>query len=294
MNPWFENQVQRVSYFVKTTETRAQAMPFIGALALAWRAYRADQCATLAAALAYYALLSIFPLALFVLTMASLFLDSDQAMRAVTGLISGYVPAGAQMIRATLQEVIRLRGALTVAAIAGFVWSAAGVFDLMQLGIHRAFKMEHTQPAWRRRVQSLAMVIGAGGLFGLSFVTTAAIRMSVHYGVLQRRDILPQVLPVLGALILGFLVFVVLYRFVPGRRASWRTVWFGALIAAILWEIAKLGFAWYITNFALLNLVYGSVGAIIALMLWGYISAAILLYGAEIAAVRSRAGLPDD
>jgi membrane protein len=81
-----------------------------------------------------------------------------------------------------------------------------------------------------------------------------------------------------------------LYRYIPyDPTIRWKDVALPALAAAALWEGAKLVFAWYISNLATLNLVYGSLGTIIALMLWGYISAVILLGGAELAAVMSGA-----
>ena len=89
-------------------------------------------------------------------------------------------------------------------------------------------------------------------------------------------------------MLIGAAVFGLLYRYLPYDPAiRWRAVWPGALIAAVLWEIAKLGFTWYITNLAVLNMVYGSVGAVIAVMLWGYLTAVIMLFGAELASVAS-------
>ena len=289
MNQWFEAQSQRAAFLAQTAEARVVAVPILGVFVRAARAYGADRCSMLAAALAYYGLLSIFPFMLFILAVASPFLNSDAAIRSVSASITGYLPSGAQMIRAALQEVIRLRGAVTLVAAVGFLWSASSVFDLLQVGINRAFKIEFSRPMWRQRLVSLGMVIGASVLFGLSFVGTTAIRLGIHNRLFERHDTTLEILTILTAVLFAFIVFAILYRYVPyGAATRWRDVWFGALVAAVLWEIAKLGFSWYLTNFALLNLVYGSVGAVIALMLWGYVTTMILLYGAEIAAERTR------
>jgi membrane protein len=290
LNNLIEQQSQRVLHLAQTAEARANAIPGVGVLVQAARAYSEDRCALLAAALSYYALLSIFPLLLFILSIASPFLQSEAAIRAATSFLGSYLPSGATLVRNSLHEVTRLRGPLTIASAAGFLWSASGVFDLIQLGLNRAFRVQRPRPMWRQRIVSLGMVASVSLLFGLSFLLTTSLRLAIHYRLLPRHNILVDALPVLGALILGIAIFGLLYRLIPYHSSiRWRDVWAGAVVAAVLWEIAKLGFAWYLTNFALLNLVYGSVGAVIALMLWGYVTAAILLIGAEIAAVAAGA-----
>ncbi|MBI5649611.1 MAG: YihY/virulence factor BrkB family protein [Chloroflexi bacterium] len=290
MNNPFEQSAQRIVGAVSATQTRVEAIPVLGILARAARAYSHDRCGTLAASLAYYALLALFPFMLFILALASPFLESDAAIRAVAGFVVAYVPTGAAMIRTALQEVVKARGAVSLIAALGFIWSASGVFDLIQLGINRAFCVERHRSLVRQRVVSFAMIVIAGALFALSFLSTTAIRVGIHYRVLPRRDLAIDIVPVLFATAIAFFVFAALYRFLPyGILVRWRDVWLGAFVAAGLWEIAKLGFAWYVTNFALLNLVYGSLGAMIALMIWGYVTAAIMLFGAQIVATQAGA-----
>ena len=288
MNNLIEQQSERVLHFAQAAEARARTVPAANVLIDAVRAYSEDRCSLLAAALSYYALLSLFPLALIILAVASQFSAADVATREVTRIISSYLPSGALMVRNALEDVTRLRGALTLVSALGFVWSASGVFDAMQLGINRAFRVSTPRPMWRQRLVSIGLVICASLLFGLSFALTTVMRLAIHYRVLERGDLLFEALPIVGALILGAAVFGLLYRYIPFDRViRWRAVWPGAVMAAVLWEIAKLGFAWYVTNYALLNMVYGSVGAVIAVMLWGYLSAVIMLLGAEIAAAAS-------
>lgn len=86
----------------------------------------------------------------------------------------------------------------------------------------------------------------------------------------------------------SFVIFALVYRFVPNDRISWRDVWPGALLAAFLFEVAKNAFAWYLANFANYSLVCGSLGAVIAFLFWSYLSALILLLGAELASEYSR------
>jgi membrane protein len=285
-----EQQTERVSHFAQALETRVRSVPAAGALIEVARAYSEDRCSVLAAALSYYALLSLFPLALFILTVASQFISPDVATREVSRIIASYLPSGAQMVRSALDQVTRLRGELTLASAAGFIWSASGVFEVTQLGINRAFRVSTPRPMWRQRLVSIGLVMGVSLLFTMSFALTTVMRQMVQNGLVVRGGFLFEALPVVGGMFIGVAVFGLLYRYLPYDSAvRWRAVWPGALIAAVLWEIAKLGFSWYVTNLAVLNMVYGSVGAVIAVMLWGYLTAVIMLLGAEIASVASGA-----
>lgn len=286
MNNFLDEQSQRLLRLAATVEARSRSIPGVSVLIDATRAYSEDRCSLLAAGLSYYALLSLFPLMLFILAIASQFGQSEEAIRAVTRFVSSYLPAGAVQVRTALEQVTRARGTLTLAGGLGFVWSASGVFDSIQLGLNRAFRVPSPRPMWRRRLFSIGMVFGASLLFALSFGTTTMIRLAIQYRVLERHDVLINVLPSAGGILLGIGVFAILYRYVPYDPAlGWRDVWVSSLIAAVLWEIAKLAFTWYLTNYAVLNMVYGSLGTIIAIMIWGYVSAVILLIGAEIGAV---------
>ena len=294
MSNFIEQQSQRVANLARVAEERATLIPPLGALLQAARAFSEDRCSLLAAALSYYALLSLFPLALFILVVASQFVQTETATRAVTRFITAYLPSGSAMVRSTLEEVTRLRGALTLVSAAGLVWSGSNVFNTIQLGINRAFRVPDQRPLWRERIVSLGMVVGASILFVLSFVMTTVLRLALHYRLIERNTLLFELLPIAGSVLLGTGIFGMLYRYLPFHcNIRWRGVWLSAFLASVLWEIAKLIFAWYITNFALLNMVYGSFGTIIAAMLWGYVSAAILLIGAEIAAIQTGARQSD-
>ncbi|MDE3090250.1 MAG: YihY/virulence factor BrkB family protein [Chloroflexota bacterium] len=290
MQNLIEQQLQRVMRLAQTAEARANTIPPLRLLLQTLRAYSEDRGSLIAAALSYYALLSIFPLMLFLMTLLGEFVETDRAIRSVSSFITANLPFSTALLQNSLLEVSRLRGALTIAAAASFLWSASGVFDLIQLGINRAFRVNSPRPMWRQRLVSMGMVLGTSLLFGLSFGLTTALRLAIHYRLLQRHTFFTDALPTAGALVLSGLVFGMLYRYIPYDPViRWRDVWLSAALAAVLWEIAKLIFAWYITNYALLNMVYGSVGTVIAIMLWGYVTAAILLIGAELAAVRTGA-----
>jgi membrane protein len=136
----------------------------------------------------------------------------------------------------------------------------------------------------------MLMVAGVSLLFILSFALTTWLRVAFHFRLMMRASPAVDVIADIAGFFISVIVFGLLYQYIPfDENVKWRNVLFGAVVAAVLWEIAKMVFAWYITSYAVLNLVYGPLGAVIAIMLWGYITAAILLFGAELTAIKAGA-----
>ncbi len=268
----------------------ARRVPGVSTLLDAWTAYTRDEMGIIAAGLAYYLLLTLFPLLLLLIAASTPFVSSDAVIRQVGRFVGDYLPAVQSDLRSLLREVVVARGPVTVFAILGLFWSSSGVFDLIQRGLDRAWHVPAPRPLWRQRLISLVTVILLGGLFALSFATSALARSGVRFRLdFANRSV--EILSLVFTLILNYALFAYVYRIFPNVKLSWRSVRLGALVASILWEIAKYAFVWYLLNFARLNLVYGSVGAIIALLVWGYITATILLFGAELCALPLRKGL---
>jgi membrane protein len=264
---------------------RAESFRVVGNFVTAANSFSQDRCSLIAAALSYYTLLAIFPLLLFLVALASFFLQSENATRAVIGFFNEFVPQSSAVIRNNLPEISRARGEVTLIAFAGLAWTASGVFNTVQLSLNRVFRTQRARPLWRERLVSMVMVIGVGLLFAASFAITTTLRLTLHLRTL-RGDLVVEIVTTLVAILLAAIVFAVLYRLVPyDSTIRWRAVLPSALLAAALWEGAKFGFVWYLTNVSSLNMVYGSIGAIIALMLWGYLTWMIILYCAELAAV---------
>ena len=157
------------------------------------------------------------------------------------------------------------------------------MFTAISLAINRAWDIHrYHRPFFIRKASELGMVFGIGILFLLSLVASAII--SILRGVLN----LPAANLIIvnaGSRLVGFLlilvVFLLLYKLIPNTRTYWRYVWPGALLAAILFEIARTLFVFYIENFANYQLIYGSIASIIVLLVWIYYSAFIMILGAE-------------
>ena len=156
------------------------------------------------------------------------------------------------------------------------------MFSAISLAINRAWDIRRYRPFFIRKASELGMVFGIGILFLLSLVVSAII--SILRGVLNLPEaglIIVNVGSRLVAFLLILAVFLLLYKLIPNTRTYWRYVWPGALLAAILFEIARTLFVFYLENFANYQLIYGSITSIIALLVWIYYSAFIMILGAE-------------
>ncbi len=267
-------------------------------------AFGRDDGPTMSASIAYYALFSWFPLLLLLISLGSLVLDLSQAQRLALDLVDRYVPAAAALAHSNLDQVLWARNALGVAAGVGLMWSASGVFGAVYRAVNRAWGQWSPGSFWRRRLYALAMTLSVGLLFLATTVYSTAVSFVRGWrvpllgwqpfadaGVGRLVGWLSALVPAL----ISVAILAVIYRTMPRVRVAWREVWPGALAAGVVWEGAKQLSTWYLGNFARYSLVYGSVGAVIAFVLWSYLSAMILLLGAEFTAQYAqwrRAGRP--
>ena len=133
------------------------------------------------------------------------------------------------------------------------------------------------------------MVAGLFVLLILSVVSNTVIdilqRVEESTGMLADGSIMWEILSRLVPWLIALLLFLSLYRWVPNAEVDWRSAFWGALIAAVGWEVFKNVFVWYLsTELARYEIVYGSLGAVVVLMFWSYLSSWILLFGAHLAA----------
>lgn len=255
-------------------------------------AFNSDRMSLLAASLSYYALLALFPLLLLLIALASPFLAEASVIRQVVRTAENALPGAGAQIERVLREVVAARGSATFVGVIALFWSAAGFFDVIQTALDRAWRASQSRAFWQQRLISILVIALLAVLFVISIAISAMSNDMVRGALTRRRDSV-EVLGIGVSGIVTFLGFTLLYKMFPHANVQWRTAFAGAAVAAVLWEIAKYGYELYLVHFARFNLVYGSVGAVIGLLLWGYISAAILLFGAELCAVLGRARAHD-
>ena len=283
----FRGMVGRASNRLQPIKGRLLGVPAVQLIVRTVQELSDDDASHMAAGVAYYAILSLFPLLLGLLAIFGFFLPSEAVQEELFDFFKRNLPGSIDVLERNIEEVTRLRGAIGLVGLVLLFWSASAMFGAIARAINRAWDIHRDRPFHIRKLRDIAMALGTGVLFVLSVGATAV------FSILQGMD-----LPVVGtaadsgARFLGFLfslaIFLLLYKFMPNTKTFWRYVWPGALLAAILFEVAKTLFVLYLGNFATYESVYGSVGSVIALLVWIYISAFILILGAEFSAEYGR------
>jgi len=258
------------------------------------REFFVDNCPQLAAAISFYLLFALFPLGLVAISVTGFVLKSPTARAEVIAGIGNLLPVSGHFIAGTIAGVVSARGTIGILATVALIVGGMSVFYAVSRSLNAAWGIRQPRPFFRERLVDFCMMVGAGLLLLISILLTAGLKVIGQAGlpawgaaffesVLFWRGMI-----FLVSAALTFVVFLFLYRFVPNTQVRWRDVWGGALAAAICFEITKSAFVWFVGNFIQYNLVYGPVGTLIALLMWIYISAVILLFCAKFTAVYAR------
>lgn len=247
--------------------------------------FLAKNCPYIAGAIAFYTLFSMFPLVLAIISVAGFVLGPSADHEQLARDISEVIPVSTVFVRDTVEGVVRTRTITGIASVFGLMWASTAAFGALRKGINAAWGIRKTRPFIKERLIDLTLVIGAGFLIlSVLFITPIIGFMGeITQQVVPDAYYAKQFWGIAARLItpmLTFLTFVILYRFLPNTRVRLNDVWLGALIASAAFDGAKWGFLWYIKTFPVYNVVYGSVGAVMALLTWVYVSAIILLFGA--------------
>jgi membrane protein len=243
-----------------------------------------------AAAMAYYALFSVFPTVIVLAAAAGFVLDDPGAREEVIDYLLEELPLTADQGRDDIERVLDGVTAnsrtLGVIGVAGLLITASALMSATRNAVNLIFEDEVRRGAIRGKAVDVAMVLGLGVLFTLSFGLSLVTQLDLVGGSLG--DLIESLLNFSGDLlppILAAIVFGVLYRVLPTEHPPLRAIWPGVLFAAIGYEILKRAFAFYLDNFADYSAVYGSLGAVIAFMFFIFVASIVFLIGAEMAAI---------
>ena len=246
------------------------------------------QAAQASAGLAYYSIFSIFPLLLVFIATGSYFLDSNQVFNVVTQFIQQALPISRQLINENLQQILKARGAVGIISILTLLWSASGMFTNLAYNINLAWSRATRRNFLQNRLVGFWMIVGLIGLIILSLVLSWVTQRLPHMDIAHASPtdlIVLRIVSAFGSWLMIFLVFLTLYHWIPTMRVTWRATMWGALIASLAWKLAAIGFAWYVgSSFGRYQLVYGSLGAIVAFLFLLYIISWITLFGAHLSA----------
>jgi membrane protein len=250
---------------------------FVGA---AKQALKPDSVIT-AAAIAYFAIFSLFPLTLLSIAIASFSLGSLVNQQLVVQRLEFIAPDLGQLLGNNIGEIIRARGPVTIVALVSLIWSASTIFFMLTGTLNEVWGIKRSRPVWKRRGLAILFVLVFVGpiLFLASFASSMIANLFAW---------LPdKIIPIAGgtslvlAILLDVALFTVLYLMFPHAASSWRENLPGAIASGLLWELAKKIFLFFVSTYiSVSNLVYGSVTAIIAILTWAYLSCLIFLFGA--------------
>jgi membrane protein len=254
-------------------------------LALARRVvngYRADDCGFLASAVAYQLFLSFLPLLILVVGIFGLFLNSQQLREEATALLRELYPGLGE--RRLVDELVASRGLTLGIGIVGTLWSVGAIYaslDRALLGILGG--QRHGFIRGRLQGIAFALMLTAIALasFALSFLVQALAGWLRGVGIAPSERLALELLGPLAGFLAGFVLFDLILLIVPRRRLPRSARLAGAFTAAALWEVAKVGFA-ILAREAHVFSTFGVLALAAGLLTWTYVSALILLLGAEV------------
>ena len=261
-------------------------------------AFIADHGLTLAAALSYYLVISLFPLILLLLSISGLVLQDGSAQGLIIRRVTEYLPGSEIVVAQTINTVILARGSLGWLAALGLLWTVLGMFSVIEEAINTAWGVTARRTFVRAQLIGLTMFGVLAALLLLSVAASSAVRLVAANPLVARLASIPGGAWLWNATgasisILGTAAgFILLYRFLPSTAVRWADVWPAGLLVAALWEAGKWGFLWYL-SVADYSSVYGQVGTVVALLVWGYLSGILLVWGAELGSERAHGRRPD-
>ena len=253
-----------------------------------------DDATHMAAGVAYYALFSLFPLLLGIIAIIGMASQSGSTRRRILEWTSDNFPGAGDLISDNIVASIEASGSLGAISIIGLIWAGSAIFGAITRAVNRAWDIQEDRPFVKNKIMQLTMAVSVAILFAVA-VTSASLAQASGRLADSEAFLLGHADQVSGLVIFRVLsfvanlaIFLTLYKVLPTTHTHWRYIWPGALLAALLFEGGKYLFVFYLDNFATLSAVYGSIGSVIALLLWAYVSAFILILGAELSSEYGR------
>lgn len=247
--------------------------------------WKHDNVGNVAGALTFFGILALVPFLLFLVSLASLIIQPEEVGQIVNGLSRAAPPDVTRIIGSEIQSISSGQnvGLLTV-SILGTLWSASGAMVALQQSLNTIYDVEEGRPFWKTRGIAAGMTIVCAILLlaaGLIAVATTPVANAV--GGPLGTALLWLRFPVAGLLVM--FIWALMYWALPDVQQKFRFITPGSVVGVILWIAASVGFSIYVSNFGHYEATYGTLGGVIVLLLWMWISSQVVLLGAEINAV---------
>ena len=270
------------------------------------REFSADQCTDLAAALTYYAVLSLFPALLVMVSLLGVFGQGQRTTDAMLEAAGDVVPASAlDMLRQPIEQVVESpsAGVTLLVGVLGALWSASGYVGAFGRAMNRIYEVGEGRPAWKLRPQQLlltlvALILAAAVAFMLAVSGPVAETLGNIIGLGSAAQTAWAIAKWPVILVFVMLAVAILYYATPNvQQPKFRWLSIGSAVAIVVWVIASVGFGFYVSNFGSYNKTYGALAGVIVFLLWLWLTNLALLFGAELDAELERgrqlqAGIP--
>jgi membrane protein len=247
----------------------------------------------MSAAISFYALFSIFPLMLALFTVFGFFLGIEDFKSRIVEALVTQVPvlSGSESLITNVADTVTQRRELSsVLAVVGLLWISTGVFGSVRKSVNAIWGIKRTRPFVQERLMDFALMFGASSILFASLYTATFLtflqesQSFMFLGAHTSGSVLSRIVATVAPPLLSFCVFFVIYWWLPNLKLRVRDVWPTAIAGAMAFEAAKFSFVFYLREVGGPNNIYGAVGAVIILMAWVYVSAIILLVGAQLTA----------
>ncbi|MFZ3591420.1 YihY/virulence factor BrkB family protein [Bacillus sp. DJP31] len=254
-----------------------------------WKRYHNDEIAGLSAELAYFFLLSLFPFLIFLITLIGYLPFSQES---VLEFMRQYAPGETmKMIETTLAAIIeKQNGGLLSFGIIATIWTASNGLNAVIRAFNRAYDVKETRSFIVARLMSVLLTLAMIVVIVIAlllpvFGEQIGVFVFSAFGLSDTFLTIWNAARWIVSFIVLLIVFSCLYYFAPNKHLHWKEVFSGAVFATLGWILVSSVFSYYVGNFGNYSATYGSLGGIIVLMIWFYLTGMIILIGGEINAI---------
>ncbi|MDX1674229.1 MAG: YihY/virulence factor BrkB family protein [Longimicrobiales bacterium] len=263
-----------------------------------WRKGEQDNIFFLAGAISFDVMVAFIPLLVAVVGIAGTVLQRRQQIQEMLlQYLDQTIPAAVNLPyeRVLTDLAQNSTGILSIGTLL-FLWISTRLVGTLRIVLREIFDMPHGRGIVEGKIFDVKMVLMAGTLFGVNFLLTVGLRLGAEFASeatgIQTGDVpllsdATALWPQLLAFVTLWFMFFLIYRYLPPRRIQWRTAAIAATFTAIVAEILKFGFTWYVQNVAVFDEFWGNVATFVILVLWIYYTSLVFVLGGEVAQVVS-------
>ncbi|HET7035321.1 MAG TPA: YihY/virulence factor BrkB family protein [Thermomicrobiaceae bacterium] len=269
---------------------RGRSIPLIDLLYRSGRDFARHHGTVYAAATSYFALISLFPLLILLATVFGWVAHGTGLQDQIVNEIVGQFPSGinlAKQVNSVLKGATARSGVIGLLSLLATMWTASGLFGVLRRALNTAFDVPEAHSYFHGRLYDMLGVVVVGGLALLSVAATAALSIAravtTEFSESTLLSVGWTVVFFLVPLGVSYAALVLLYRVIPNQRVEMRAIRLGALVAAVAFELVKLGFTLYLATLGSYQQVYGALGSVVALLVFVYLESGVVIFAAELA-----------